>query len=164
VGTGATVEIESWRRRNGGSGEFRQAKSVACTRASGWWGHDLLVGQIGGDIVQEGVGARNSSHGVRQSRGRARQGGEGRGGRGGDGEGHAPTSAVSGLQRCGGRGTASPRHLCRVARGGVVTAGDRRGDRGITDGGGGMALSRAAGRCWRGIGVVMAEGSRMGRG
>lgn len=55
-GTGAAIEIESGGRRNRGSGEFRQAKSVACTQASGWWGQDLLAGQIGGDIVREGVG------------------------------------------------------------------------------------------------------------
>jgi hypothetical protein len=45
--------------------------------------------------------------------------------------------AVSGLQRCGGGGTASPRHLRRAARGGVVTAGGgRRGDRGSQMGAG----------------------------
>jgi hypothetical protein len=55
-GTGAAIEIESGGRRNRGSGEFRQAKSVACTQASGWRGQDLLAGQIGGDIVREGVG------------------------------------------------------------------------------------------------------------
>jgi hypothetical protein len=55
-GTGAAIEIESWGRRNRGNGEFRQGKSVACTQASGWWGQDLLAGQIGGDIVREGVG------------------------------------------------------------------------------------------------------------
>jgi hypothetical protein len=29
---------------------------VACTQASGWQGQDLLAGQIGDDIVREGVG------------------------------------------------------------------------------------------------------------
>jgi hypothetical protein len=55
-GTRAAIEIESGGRRNRGSGEFRQAKSVACTQASRWRGQDLLAGQIGGDIVREGVG------------------------------------------------------------------------------------------------------------
>jgi hypothetical protein len=74
------------------------------------------------------------------------RGGEGRGGHGGGGEGRAPMSVVSVLRHCGGGGMASPRHLRRVVRDGVATAGDQRGDRGITDGGGGMALSRAPGR------------------
>jgi hypothetical protein len=76
-GTRAAIEIESGGRRNRGSGEFRQAKSVACTQASRWRGQDLLAGQIGGDIVREGVGGAELQP-RRAAISGARRGGEGR--------------------------------------------------------------------------------------
>jgi hypothetical protein len=74
-GTRAWVENETWRRRYGGSGEVRQAKSTACTRAS--------RGGVGCGPPSRtdrrrsrggrGYGTRTSGHGVWQSRGRTRR-------------------------------------------------------------------------------------------
>jgi hypothetical protein len=95
AGRGATVEMKSWWRRNGGSGEFRQTKSMACMQASGWWGQDLLTGQIGGDIVWEGVG------GAELQPRRATISGAGAAGRGGAGtEGVVKGALQCRLSRC----------------------------------------------------------------